>query len=294
MMSDKMFRRDFLRVAGSSLVAAPLAIGAMVAESSGKGTGSQKAILFDARRCIGCKGCQVACKAWNDLPAEKTEVTEKEYTNPPDFSPNTWKVVRFKEIGSYDPEEAGSGGLIWRMLSDQCRHCLNPSCVCVCPSGALWKRKDGPVLYDPRLCIGCKYCMMACPWHVPRFDKETHRIRKCVMCFDRIDAGMEPACVATCTTDALQFGDRDEILAKSQKATASGGYIYGDKEAGGTSFIVISDVPPASLGLPTVGPEPPAFNLRMLRDLSLAGAVGAIVLGGIAIYARGRGLTETP
>lgn len=297
MTEKRMSRKNFLKAAGASLLAAPFVVSGIAKaaeESSETLVGEPKAILVDVRRCIGCKACQVACKAWNKLSAEKTEVSEAEYTNPPEFSSTTWKVVRFKEIGSYDSSVAGTGGLKWRMVSDQCKHCLDPYCVSVCPTGALWKRKDGPVLYDVNLCIGCKYCIMACPWHVPQFDEEIKAIRKCTFCFDRLDAGMEPACVMTCPTDALQFGDRGEILEKAQDDVDNeDAYIYGKDEAGGTSLIFISDVALTELGLPQVGRETPAvFNFDMLRNVSIIGIVGAVAMGGLWVYSKRRAMGE--
>jgi formate dehydrogenase iron-sulfur subunit len=211
--------------------------------------GKQKAVIVDSRRCIGCRGCQVACKIWNKLPAEKTEVSDGEYTNPTDFSPITWKVVHFKEIGDYDRNKSGTGGLKWRMLADNCKHCLEPTCVSVCPSGALWKRSDGPVLYDVNRCIGCGYCEMSCPWGVPNFDEEIHSIRKCTMCFDRIDQGLEPSCVATCPTDALKFMTLEEAQRMAREEKTKGLHVYGLSEVGGTSWIYISDVPFSEFGL---------------------------------------------
>jgi len=250
-MTEKMSRKDFFKAAGASLLVAPLAMKGLTKGqiSPVQQIGKQKAVIVDSRRCIGCRGCQVACKIWNKLPAEKTEVSDGEYTNPTDFSPITWKVVHFKEIGDYDRTKSGTGGLKWRMLADNCKHCLEPTCVSVCPSGALWKRSDGPVLYDVNRCIGCGYCEMSCPWGVPNFDEEIHSIRKCTMCFDRIDQGLEPSCVATCPTDALKFMTLEEAQRMAREEKTKGLHVYGLSEVGGTSWIYISDVPFSEFGL---------------------------------------------
>lgn len=249
--------------------------------------GKQKAVIVDVRRCIGCKGCQTACKAWNNLPAEQTKVSDTEYTNPTYFSPITWKIVRFKEIGDYDNTKPGTGGLKWRMLADNCKHCLEPSCVSVCPSGALWKRSDSPVLYDIDRCIGCGYCEMACPWGIPRFDEEIHSIRKCTMCYDRIDQGLEPACVATCPTDTLQFLTLEEAKKIAREAEADGLYTYGLSEIGGTSWIYISDVPFSEFGLDELSEAThKAFETGLLLKFAGMGLfVGAALLAGIKLYA---------
>jgi formate dehydrogenase iron-sulfur subunit len=250
-MTEKMTRKDFLRVVSTPMILAPLVIGglAQAKRSPVQELSKQKAVVVDVRRCIGCKGCQVACKAWNKLPAEQTTVSGTEYTNPTYFSPITWKIVHFKEIGDYNSSDPGTGGLKWRMLADNCKHCIEPSCVSVCPSGALWKRSDGPVLYDINRCIGCSYCEMACPWGIPRFDQELHSIRKCTMCFDRIDQGLKPACVSTCPTDTLRFMTLEEAQKKAKKAESEDLYTYGLSEVGGTSWIYISDVPFSEFGL---------------------------------------------
>ena len=290
-MTMKMTRKEFLKTAAAPMIIAPLAL-----EELSKGTrspvqelGKQKAVLVDVRRCIGCKGCQVACKAWNKLPAEQTKVTGTEFTNPTYFSPITWKVVRFKEIGDYDNTQPGTGGLKWRMLADNCKHCIEPSCVSVCPTGALWKRSDGPVLYDINRCIGCGYCEMSCPWGVPHFDEELHSIRKCTMCFDRIDQGLEPACVATCPTDTLQFMTLEEAHMKAQEAEAEGLHTYGYSEIGGTSWIYISDVPFSEFGLPELSSTThKSFQNDLLVKFAGVGLLGAAALVAIKTYAERR------
>lgn len=287
-MTVKMTRKEFLKAAAAPMIIAPLAY-----EGLSKGTrspvqelGKTKAVLVDVRRCIGCRGCQVACKAWNKLPAEQTEVTDKEYTSPKYFSSITWKVVHFKEIGDYDNTKPGTGGLKWRMLADNCKHCIDPSCVSVCPTGALWKRSDGPVLYDINRCIGCGYCEMACPWGIPHFDEELHSIRKCTMCYDRIDQGLEPACVETCPTDALQFMTLEEAENRAKEAEAEGLHTYGYSEIGGTSWIFISDVPFSEFGLPELSSATHKnFENNLLTRFATVGLLGGAALVVIKTYA---------
>jgi len=291
-MTEKMSRKDFLKAAGASMMVAPLAMEGLTKgqRSPVQQLGKQKAVVVDVRRCIGCRGCQVACKAWNKLPAEQTEVSDGEYTSPIYFSPITWKIVHFKEIGDYNSATSGTGGLKWRMLADNCKHCLEPSCVSVCPSGALWKRSDGPVLYDINRCIGCGYCEMACPWGIPRFDEELHSIRKCTMCFDRIDQGLEPACVATCPTDALQFMTLEEAQKVAREAEANGLQVYGLSEVGGTCWIYISDVPFTEFGLPEYSSlTHKGFETRLLTGFAGVGLfVGGALIAAIKLYAERR------
>jgi len=292
-MTEKMSRKDFLKAAGASLMVAPLAL-----EGLEKGhrtpvqeLGKQYGVVVDVRRCIGCKACQVACKGWNKLPAEKTEVSKDgEYTNPTYFSAITWKVVHFKEIGDYDSNVAGTGGLKWRMLSDNCKHCLEPACVSVCPAGALWKRADGPVLYDLDRCVGCGYCTLACPWGIPNYNEEINAIRKCTMCFDRIDQGKEPSCVSVCPTDALKFMTLEEARKVANEAKLQGLEVYGLDEVGGTSWLFISDVPFSEFGLPEyTSVSQKGYETDILVKFAGAGLfVGGAILAAIKLYAERR------
>ncbi len=216
-----------------------------------------KAVLVDMVRCMGCRACQVACKAWNDNPGDLTTICLGCYDNPPDFTGDTWSLIRFTEI------EDESGQLHWVFTKRQCMHCEHPACVSACPVSALQKLSSGPVVYKAQNCIGCRYCMIACPFHVPRinWDEVLPPIKKCTFCADRQSAGLEPACVKACPTDALTYGERDELLAEARKRIAARpnkyvNHIYGEKEAGGTSWLYISPVPFTALGFPELDEEP--------------------------------------
>jgi formate dehydrogenase iron-sulfur subunit len=292
-MTEKISRKEFLKAAGASLMVAPLALEALEKghRSPLQELGKQYGVIVDVRRCIGCKGCQVACKGWNKLPAEETGISEDgEYTNPSYFSAITWKIVHFKEIGDYDNNVAGTGGLKWRMLSDNCKHCLEPACVSVCPTGSLWKRVDGPVLYDLDRCVGCGYCTMACPWGIPNYDEEINAIRKCTMCFDRIDQGNKPSCVSVCPTDALKFMTLEKARNVANEAKNHGLHVYGLDEVGGTSWIFISDVPFSEFGLPEyTSVSQKGYETDILIKFAGAGLfVGGAILAAIKLYAERR------
>jgi len=218
-----------------------------------------KAVLYDANKCIGCRACQVACKQWNELPAEET-TNRGTLENPPQLSARTFTKLRFREV-EHD------GEFRWVFAKIQCMHCEDPACVAACLVGALQKTKDGPVIYDDRRCIGCRYCMMACPFGVPTFewDKPLPWIRKCTFCADRQAAGLEPACVSTCPTGALKFGEREELIAEARERIAAHpdkyvDHIYGEREVGGTSWLYLSPVPFEKLGFPNLKYEAVTIN----------------------------------
>ena len=220
-----------------------------------------KAVLYDATTCIGCRACQVACKQWNELPSEET-TNEGTYENPPQMSAYTFTKIRFNEV-----EHGGKFHFVFTKV--QCMHCEYPACAAACLVGAFQKTEDGAVVYDDNKCIGCRYCMVACPFGVPTYewDKPLPWVRKCTFCADRQSAGLKPACVTTCPTGALKFGEREELIteARGRIAAAPGKYvdhIYGEKELGGTAWLYLSPVPFEELGFPNVGPEPVTINVE--------------------------------
>lgn len=212
-----------------------------------------KAMLVDTTRCVGCRGCQIACKEWNNLPAEKTRFfAGNGYQNPHDLSSKTWTLITYNDVKSRK-------GYDWVFGKRQCFHCNEPACATVCPVSALRKTENGPVVYDKDRCLGCRYCQMACPFDIPRFDwdQAVPEIKKCNMCADRIEAGMEPACSKACPTDAIIFGEREDLIKDAEARIARNplGYIhhiYGKDEAGGTCVMHLSNVPFEQLGYPAV------------------------------------------
>ncbi len=174
-----------------------------------------KSILVDTSLCTACRGCQVACKQWNQLPAVKTIQTGT-YQNPPDFTPETYKVVRFSE-----GEEQGKP--YWYFFSDMCRHCVEPPCAAgAAGDEVVVDEGTGAVIYDPENSQNMDYelAVDACPYHIPRQDPITKKVTKCTMCIDRQKGGRIPACVLSCPTGAMVFGDREDILAAAEKRVA--------------------------------------------------------------------------
>lgn len=206
-------------------------------------------ILIRPDLCIGCRACQVACKQWNQLPAENTK-NQGTHENPPDLSANLFNRVRFIEI-------SGNGrGVKWLFVNQRCMHCGEPACVEVCPVKAVTKTEEGMVIYDKEKCIACHTCKEACPFGIPRYDSGGKgKIAKCHFCFDRVRAGLIPACAKTCPTEAIKFGKRDELIALAKKL----GYpvIYGEKEQGGLGVIFALREPPRVYKL-TENPQMPA------------------------------------
>ena len=245
------------------------------------------AVLYDANKCIGCRGCQMACKQWNEndeiIPTTENGVNSKNagsYENPPQLSARTWTKLRFTEL-EYDEK------FHWVFTKVQCMHCEHPACAAACPVGALQKTPEGPVVYDDDKCFGCRYCMLACPFGIPTFewDKPLPWIRKCTLCADRLNAGLEPACVKTCPTNALKMGERDDLIreARGRIAAAPDKYvdhIYGEKEVGGTSWLYLSPVPFEKLGMPVLGSEPVTINAERAM-----GAVAPVLAGVTATMA---------
>ena len=174
-----------------------------------------KSIFIDTTLCMACRGCQVACKQWHNLPAEKT-LNRGSYENPPDLSFYTYKLVRMRE-------KVVDGSLQWLFFPEQCRHCVDPPCVQATeePTAIFQDDETGAVVYtantknlDPDEIIG------ACPYNIPR-KGDDGTLAKCDMCYDRVQNGLLPACVKTCPTGAMNFGDRNEMLDLAEKRLAT-------------------------------------------------------------------------
>jgi formate dehydrogenase iron-sulfur subunit len=206
-----------------------------------------KAVLIDLTRCIGCRGCQIACKEWNERQARKTTF-HGDFTNPVALSSDCYTRIRFHE------QDTGSTP-VWSFVKNQCLHCKYPACASVCPVTALKKTEAGPVVYQYERCIGCRYCMMACPFSIPKYEWESAFpwVRKCTFCSERIRDNMVPACIKACPTGTMFYDEYDGVVAEAKNRLAADpgkyvNHIYGLEEAGGTSWMYISGVPFAELG----------------------------------------------
>jgi formate dehydrogenase iron-sulfur subunit len=270
---------------------------------------SDKAILYDASKCTACRGCQAACKQWNERSGEKT-TNRGSYENPPDLSVNTWLKMQFKEVS-----RNGNGEVAWLFNRRSCMHCTDAGCVTVCPTGALYHHELGFVAYDRGLCSGCGYCLDACPFNVPRIAGNTitgvRKMDKCHFCQDRVTQGLEPACVKSCPPGALSFGERGDLLLQADKrvkalkavidpltgqALYPNATLYGDTQLEGLHVLYILpdsidnyDTLPAS---PKVSDTVIAWQ-KYLQPVGY-GVVGAVALGLLMNYmvARARMIQE--
>ena len=242
-----------------------------------------KAILYDSTKCTACRGCQVACKSWNEHEAEETE-NRGSYENPEELSPETWVKMRFIETESY-------GKFAWLFARRACMHCEDASCAIVCPTNAILKTDEGFVHIDQEWCIGCGNCVQACPFNVPHKDEHVGTARKCTACtsvgLNRQDEGLYPACVTTCPTSALKFGDRDELVAEASqrvnKLKAQGysnAYLYGENELGGLHVLYVLDDSPSVYGLP----ESPQLASATIIGKWLTGIATAVAVAALPLW----------
>jgi formate dehydrogenase iron-sulfur subunit len=180
-----------------------------------------KAIFIDTSRCTACRGCQIACKEWHELPANPTK-QRGSHQNPPDLNSNNYKVVRFNEY-------IENGTIHWNFFPDQCRHCLEPACV---DEAANWgedavvrDEASGAIIYTDKMDTiseeGFENLRSACPYDIPRRDAASGKISKCNMCQERVSRGMQPACVKACPTGTMNFGDRQAMLDLAQRRLAA-------------------------------------------------------------------------
>ena len=279
-------------------------------------TANAKGMFVDTTLCTGCKACQVACKQWNELPMEDEQAvrehrafTGNSYDNTGHLSATNWRHVKFIEQFSDDRSDAR-----WLMMSDSCKHCEQAGCLEVCPTGALYRTQFGSVDIHQDVCIGCRYCVGACPFGVIEFNKRTGRVNKCILCQDRLEEGMGTACAKACPTSSLTFGRVDDLKAIAAERTRAlhargqtSAYVYGwdlgnsgvinqgpnkgqavkDMEVvGGLNVFYLLLDQPQVYGLPSA-PQLPQRNFAPSAGVAL---ISAAVLGvtGLAAFRRRR------
>jgi formate dehydrogenase iron-sulfur subunit len=249
-------RRTFFKL--TAVGATTMAGAATPADASTRGASPDAmGVLVDVSKCIGCRSCEAACAKANGLP-DPDWSDDMSYDRPRASTDKQFTVVN---------RHVTSKGEIY--VKTQCMNCVKPSCATGCLTRALDKRPNGAVTWDGDKCLGCRYCMVTCPFDAPKFEygAVNPKIQKCKLCFERLEAGQPPACVAECGGGALSFGKRSDLLEEARQTIYQnpGSYVprvYGAEEVGGTSWLYISPVPFSELGFREVGVTPPMETTR--------------------------------
>ena len=265
-MSNAINRRRFLQGSLAGAAAATVSLGKNTEAATFEGYPDAMGVLVDLSRCVGCRSCEAACNREQKLPAP-----EKPFN---DFSvfdeihhgqKRRTDETRYTIVNRYDIP--GREHPLFRKI--QCHHCLEPACLTSCFVNAYTKTPEGAVIYDSTVCVGCRTCMVACPFYIPTFRYSSAfkpRIMKCVFCHDtRLTKGLPPACVEACPQEALTFGRRTDLVAAGKQRIREnpGNYVdhlYGEHEAGGTSWMYLSPAPFEQVGIDTTVPKEPILN----------------------------------
>jgi len=276
----KITRRTALKTFAAAGAAATVAPGIAEARVVRKPSPDDYGLLVDSVRCIGCRACVTRCREANGKAPDVQKVEGVAYDAPVDLNAQTLTVIkRFQE------------GKDEGFVKAQCMHCAHPACVSVCMLGALHKDAHGVVEYDADKCVGCRYCQVACPFNVPKFEwaKAIPKIVKCELCRHRYADGKGPACAEVCPRDAVTFGKRGELLSEArrrlaQRPTAYRPTIYGEVDAGGTNCLYLAPVSFQALGLPALGPEPaPSLSESIQHGIYQGFAAPIALFGALSI-----------
>ena len=280
-------RRGFLKGAAVGTLAASTAKAA-----GGKhftGYPGRNGLLHDTTLCVGCRSCEVACAAVNDNPVPKAEIGNKDiFDKIRRTTENDYTVVnRYKKAEGNKPA-------VYR--KHQCMHCNEPCCASVCFVDAFTKTPEGPVLYDPEVCVGCRYCVFACPYYALAYEYDdplTPRVVRCTMCYPRIKEGLNPACADACPTGAIVYGKRKDLIQLAHERIRKYperyiNHIFGEHEWGGTSWLTLSGTELVEMGLPdNPGPEPlPNLTTGFLSLAPLVAALFPGLLAGVYAFSK--------
>jgi formate dehydrogenase iron-sulfur subunit len=259
--------------------------------------GRSYGFFTDTTLCIGCKACEVACKEWNNLPADHLGLTGESYDNTGALSANTWRHVAFVEHAvRKDQQQPFQSG--WLMMSDVCKHCHNAPCVEACPTGALFRTEFDTVVVQQDICNGCGYCVPACPFGVVDVNELDGKAHKCTLCYDRLKGGLEPACAKACPTDSIQFGEVAELQERARRRVETlhergvkDAYLYGVPDAPGATgdlghlnaFFLLT-ASPETYNLPSA-PTRPADRVGPSLAAGLA-TMAALALAAFSLFSR--------
>jgi Fe-S-cluster-containing dehydrogenase component len=259
----KLNRRTFFKLAGTAGAVALAPAKAAATTDAAVLDAGRRGVLVDTTKCIGCRACEAACAEANTLSGQVALDDAAAFAKPRKTDTASFTVVNKAAVAS--PA---------RFVKQQCMHCVEPACASACLARALDKTPAGPVVYHKDRCLGCRYCMVACPFDVPKYEyeKALPYVRKCTFCADRQEKGEAPACTSVCPSGALTFGSRNALLDTARerlyaKDSTYVRHIYGENEVGGTSWMYITDIPLEKLGLPT---EVGSYAYSSLTQASLA------------------------
>ena len=241
-------------------------------------------VLFDSTRCIGCRKCEEGCNKVNELPEPDRSFRDLAVLDTRRRTTSRAYTI----VNRYD-DAGGQRGPLFR--KDQCNHCLEPACASACFVQAFKKTETGAVTYDETVCVGCRYCMIACPFEIPTYEYDSAfspRVRKCTLCQPRITKGLLPGCVEACPTEALTYGNRKDLLRIGRERIRRFpdryvNHIYGENEMGGTSWLYLSEVPFKNIGMrEDLGMTPaPKLTAGALSAVPIVAGLWPVLLGGV-------------
>jgi Fe-S-cluster-containing dehydrogenase component len=278
-------RRKFLGWLGAAGFGTALGTSARAASNKHfEGYPDSGGVLFDNTRCIGCRKCEEGCNRVNELPEPERPFSDLSLLD----TKRRTTAKSYTIVNRYDDAVSDRGPLYRK---DQCNHCLEPACASACFVRAFTKTKTGAVIYDASVCVGCRYCMIACPFEIPTYEYDSAfspRVMKCTMCHPRIDKGLLPGCVEACPTEALTYGKREDLLRIGRERIAKFperyvNHIYGENEMGGTSWLYLSAVPFKDIGMrEDLGVTPaPKLTAGALSAVPMVVGLWPVLLTGI-------------